>query len=295
MVLENDPDEKSWYFIDHQDVQEHNIETQYSYDDGLTGYIVQYGKPLLLQSAWEVENFLIKNQRSNIGPFPKTFMGAPMITKDRVIGAIVAHDLENERAYDEEDYKLFLMITSQAAIGFENVRLITQLEHLARTDALTGIYNRGYFHNVSRKILNSFEKEKTQVSLIMMDVDLFKGLNDTHGHQIGDLVLQHTVDVCKSLLRDKDVIGRVGGEEFSIMLPETSLEEAKKIAERIRQAIENLKIHNNGSAVQTTVSLGVASSTQVDKGTLEDLVRISDEALYQAKADGRNCVRVYDN
>jgi diguanylate cyclase (GGDEF)-like protein len=79
------------------------------------------------------------------------------------------------------------------------------------------------------------------------------------------------------------------------MLPETSLEEAKKIAERIRQAIENLKIHNNGSAVQTTVSLGVASSTQVDKGTLEDLVRISDEALYQAKADGRNCVRVYDN
>jgi diguanylate cyclase (GGDEF)-like protein len=79
------------------------------------------------------------------------------------------------------------------------------------------------------------------------------------------------------------------------MLPETSLEEAKKIAERIRQAIENLKIHNNGSAVQTTVSLGVASSTQVDKGTLEDLIQISDEALYQAKADGRNCVRVYNN
>ncbi|MBW6472774.1 MAG: diguanylate cyclase [Anaerolineaceae bacterium] len=295
LVLENDPDEKSWYFIDLQDVQEHNIESQYSYDDGLTGYIVQYGKPLLLQSALEVENFLIKNQRSNIGPFPKTFMGAPMITKDRVIGAIVAHDLENERAYDEEDFKLFLMITSQAAIGFENVRLINQLEYLARTDALTGIYNRGHFHNVSRKILNSVEEEKTQVSMIMMDVDLFKGLNDTHGHQIGDLVLQNTVEVCKSLLRDKDVIGRVGGEEFSIILPETTLEEAKKIAERIRQAIAQIKINNNGSSIQTTVSLGVASSTQVDTGTMDDLIQISDQALYQAKADGRNCVRVYNN
>lgn len=97
------------------------------------------------------------------------------------------------------------------------------------------------------------------------------------------------------MLRDKDIIGRVGGEEFSIILPETTLEEAKKIAERIRQAIEKLKIHNNGSPVQTTVSLGVASSTQVEMETLEDLIQISDQALYQAKADGRNCVRVYDN
>lgn len=97
------------------------------------------------------------------------------------------------------------------------------------------------------------------------------------------------------MLRDKDIIGRVGGEEFSIILPETTLEEANKIAERIRQAIEELKIHNNGSPVQTTVSLGVASSTQVEMETLEDLIQISDQALYQAKADGRNCVRVYDN
>jgi diguanylate cyclase (GGDEF)-like protein len=222
-------------------------------------------------------------------------MGAPMITKDRVIGAIVAHDLENERAFDEEDYSLFQMITSQAAIGFENVRLINQLEYLARTDALTGIYNRGYFHNVSKNILNEVNQNKSQVSMIMMDVDLFKGLNDTHGHQIGDMVLQNTVEVCKSLLRDKDIIGRVGGEEFSVVLPETTLEEAIKIAERIRQAIEKLKINNNGSSVQTTVSLGVASSTQVDMGTLDDLILISDQALYRAKADGRNCVRVYNH
>ena len=295
LVIENDPDEESWYFVDLYDVQEYQIDKVYSYQDGLTGYLLEQGKPLQLNTSVEVEELLKKHQRTNIGPIPKTFMGAPMITKNRVIGAIVAHDLEKENAFTEEDFKLFLMITSQAAIGFENVRLITQLEYLARTDALTGIYNRGYFHNVSKKILDSVEQNKTQVSMIMMDVDLFKGLNDTHGHQIGDLMLQKTVEVCKSVLRDKDVIGRVGGEEFSIMLPETSLEEAKKIAERIRQTIENLKIHKNGSAVQTTVSLGVASSTQVDKGTLEDLIQISDEALYQAKADGRNCVRVYNN
>ncbi|MBE0688183.1 MAG: diguanylate cyclase [Anaerolineaceae bacterium] len=295
LVIENDPEEGSWYFVDLYDVEEYKIDRVYSYQDGLTGYLLQQGKPLLLNNSAEVEEILNKYQRTNIGAMPKTFMGAPMITKNRVIGAIVAHDLEKENAFDEEDFKLFLMITSQAAIGFENVRLISQLEYLASTDALTGIYNRGYFHNVSKKILNSVEQDKTHVSMIMMDVDLFKGLNDTHGHQMGDLVLQKTVEVCKSLLRDKDVIGRVGGEEFSIVLPETTLEEAKKIAERIRQAIENLKIHNNGSAVQTTLSLGVASSTQVDNGTLEDLIQISDQALYRAKADGRNCVRVYNN
>ncbi len=210
-----------------------------------------------------------------------------------MIGAIVAHDLESERAFDEEDFQLFLMITSQAAIGFENVRLINQLEYLAKTDALTGIYNRGHFNNVSKKIVNGVEKNKSQVSMIMMDVDHFKGINDAHGHQLGDLVLQQIVEACKKLLRDKDVIGRVGGEEFSIVLPDTNLEEAEKIAERIRQAIEEMKIQNQVSIVQTTVSLGVASSQQLEMGTFEDLIQVSDEALYQAKADGRNCVRIY--
>ncbi|PKO06310.1 MAG: hypothetical protein CVU41_07715 [Chloroflexi bacterium HGW-Chloroflexi-3] len=295
LVVQNDPEENIYYFIDLYHVQEDHIEEQYPHDSGLTGYIVQYGKPIFLHSAQEVENFLLRNQRQNIGPSPKTFMGAPMIIKDRVIGAIVAHDLQNEHAYDEEDYKLFLMITSQAAIGFENVRLIHQLEFLARTDALTGIYNRGYFHNVSKKILNSGEEDKKQASMIMMDVDFFKGLNDTHGHQVGDQVLQQTVEVVKSILREKDVIGRVGGEEFSILLPYTTLQEAQKIAERIRQAIENLKIQNNDLIVKTTVSLGVASSEQIEMGSLDELIQISDQALYLAKADGRNCVRVYDH
>jgi len=295
LVLENDREEQSWNFLDLYDVQEYQIKEQYSYGDGLTGYIVQFGKPLFLRTKQEVDAFLIKNQRVNIGPYPKTFMGAPMITKDQVIGAIVAHDLENENAFDEEDFQLFQMITSQAAIGFENVRLIHQLEYLARTDALTGIYNRGHFHNVSKNILKSGEENKNQVSMIMMDVDLFKGLNDRHGHQMGDLVLQHTVEVCKSLLREKDVIGRVGGEEFSIILPETTIKEAEKIAERIRKAIESLRIKNDEAVIQTTVSLGVASTDQLKSGTLEDLIQISDQALYRAKADGRNCVRVYNN
>jgi diguanylate cyclase (GGDEF)-like protein len=293
LVLDNNPDEETWYFVDSSDVVKYQVDHMYSYQDGLSGYLLKNGKPLLLNSAEEVESFLNNNHRQMIGPVPKTFMGAPMITKDRVIGAIVAHDLERERAFDEEDFQLFLMITSQAAIGFENVRLINQLEYLAKTDALTGIYNRGHFNNVSKKIVNGVEKNKSQVSMIMMDVDHFKGINDAHGHQLGDLVLQQIVEACKKLLRDKDVIGRVGGEEFSIVLPDTNLEEAEKIAERIRQAIEEMKIQNHVSIVQTTVSLGVASSQQLEMGTFEDLIQVSDEALYQAKADGRNCVRIY--
>ena len=294
LVLENNVEEETWYFVDPFDVAEHEVDHVYTYQDGLTGYVLQSGKPLMLNSLAEVEAFLETHHRQNIGPFPKTFMGAPMIIKDRVIGAIIAHDLERENAFDEEDTRLFLMITSQAAIGFENVRLINQLEYLAKTDALTGIFNRGHFNNVSKKIINSDQKNKSQVSMIMMDVDHFKGLNDAHGHQLGDVVLQHIVEVCKSVLREKDVIGRIGGEEFSIVLPDTSLEEAQKIAERIRQAIADMEIQNRKSVVQTTVSLGVASSDQLEMGTFEDLIQVSDEALYQAKADGRNCVRIYN-
>lgn len=295
LMIENNPEEQEWRFIDVTDVKEYDINRQYSYAEGLTGYILQYAKPLLLNNDVEIDTLLNKSHRKNIGPKPKTFMGAPMISKERVIGAIVAHDLARENAFSEEDYNLFLMITAQASIGFENVSLINQLDYLAKTDALTGIYNRGYFHDVSKNLLKAVDKNESQLSMIMMDIDLFKGLNDNHGHHIGDLVLQNSVEICKSILREKDIIGRVGGEEFSIMLPDTTLLEAEKIAERIRLAIENYFVDHNGSKVSTTVSLGVASVNQTTSKSLEDLLQISDHALYQAKADGRNRVRVYQN
>jgi diguanylate cyclase (GGDEF)-like protein len=294
LFAEYDPNEENWCFVDLSDVSDYQIDKKYSLKDGLTGYILQHGKPLLLNSAKEVQEFLQKNHWENIGPMPFGFMGAPMIIKDKVIGAIVAHDLECDNAFEQEDYNLLVMITSQAAIGFENVKLINQLEYLARTDALTGIYNRGYYHDVSKTIISSGKQNETHISMIMMDVDLFKILNDNHGHQVGDLMLQKTVEACKALLREKDIIGRIGGEEFSITLPDTNLKEAEKIAERIRQAIENLKVRSNGYNVQTTVSLGVASINQLESGSLDDLIRISDQALYRAKADGRNCVRVFN-
>lgn len=295
LMVENNPENEQWYFIDLYDVQEYEIDDQFSYKDGLTGYILKHGTPILLNSELEVDLFFIKNKRENIGPKPKTFMGSPMISKDRVIGAIVAHDLEHENAFSDEDYKLFQMITAQATIGFENVRLINQLDYLAKTDGLTGIYNRGYFHDLSKNILNSLVKTESNISMIMMDIDLFKGLNDNHGHHIGDLVLQKTVEICKSILREKDIIGRVGGEEFSIMLPDTTLLEAEKIAERIRAAIANFYFEHEEMKVSTTVSLGVASVDQSNSKSLEELLQISDQALYQAKADGRNRVRVYQN
>ena len=293
LVIESDYEEGVWRFIDLSDVKEYDLNHQYSFEDGITGYILKHATPLLLNSTEEIETFLAKQNRVNVGPQPKTFMGAPMVFKDRVIGAIVAHDLKREFAFSQDDYNLFVMVTGQAAIGFENVRLISQLDYLAKTDALTGIYNRGHFQNVSKNILIDAENNKSNISMIMMDIDLFKGLNDSHGHHVGDRVLQTTVEACKSILREKDIIGRVGGEEFSIVLPDTNLNEAQKIAERIRSSIEQLWIDHNGTKVRTTVSLGVASLHQLDHGSLDALLQISDQALYQAKANGRNCVKVF--
>ncbi len=293
LVIESDQDAGSWGFIDLSVVKRYDLNHQYALEDGITGYILKHAAPLLLNSIEEIETFLTRNNRKFIGPQPKTYMGAPMVYKDRVIGAIIAHDLKREFAYSQDDFNLFVLVTAQAAIGFENVRLISQLDYLAKTDALTGIYNRGHFQNVSKNILDNAEKNKSNISMIMMDIDLFKGLNDSHGHHVGDRVLQTTVEACKSILRDKDIIGRVGGEEFSIVLPDTNLQEAQRIAERIRSSIEKLWIDHNGTKVRTTVSLGVASLHQLDHGSLDTLSQISDQALYQAKANGRNCVQVY--
>src|SRR5690606_10845620 len=127
LLIENDPVEEKWRFIDFRDVKGYDLNHLYSYADGLTGHILQKTTPLLLNTSLEVDSFLRKHKREIVGPIPKTFMGAPMISKDRVIGAIVAHDLEKENSFSDEDYKLFLMITAQASIGFENVRLIHQL------------------------------------------------------------------------------------------------------------------------------------------------------------------------
>lgn len=164
-----------------------------------------------------------------------------------------------------------------------------ELERLATTDPLTGVYNRRYFMEFATKEFLRSQRYSHVFSAIQMDIDYFKKINDAHGHAVGDEVIKAFTVTCQEVLRESDVLGRVGGEEFSIILPETDREGALTVAERIRQVVADLKVCAEDRIIRFTVSIGVTPLRQEDAG-LEAVLRRADEALYLAKNGGRNKV-----
>jgi diguanylate cyclase (GGDEF)-like protein/PAS domain S-box-containing protein len=167
-----------------------------------------------------------------------------------------------------------------------------RLHQLATTDALTGLHNRRYFIERGKEELLRAVRYNTAICLLSVDVDHFKGINDSQGHAVGDRVLQQLGTTLPKILRNVDIVGRLGGEEFSVLLPNTSLNEAGIIAERIRRSIERLVFKVHDGELHITVSCGVASF-HPDAPSLDALLKHADIALYQAKESGRNCIVTY--
>ncbi len=166
-------------------------------------------------------------------------------------------------------------------------------EEIARvmtTDPLTGAFNRAHFEKEIDYTLYRYQRYGRPVSLVMMDIDLFKEINDRHGHLAGDRVLTQLGNLIFSCLRAGDIFARWGGEEFALLLPETELAGALTIAERLRRRIDDTEFHFVDTKISVTLSMGVA---QIDESVTESnqLLAISDERLYEAKEAGRNCVR----
>ncbi|HLH97400.1 MAG TPA: GGDEF domain-containing protein [Xanthobacteraceae bacterium] len=163
------------------------------------------------------------------------------------------------------------------------------LEMLAALDWLTGIYNRRHFETLARAELARCQRYVRPLSILMIDVDHFKAVNDRFGHATGDRVLQTIAAVCRGAKRDSDVVARMGGEEFALMLPETTEQAAFQLAERLRQQVIECAPIVDGEKVAVTVSVGIAGASLRTSG-IEALMRRADQALYEAKHSGRNCV-----
>ena len=172
----------------------------------------------------------------------------------------------------------------------ERKKLEHELEHQARTDFLTGIPNRRHFLNLADLELARARRYERPFSMLMLDLDLFKSVNDRYGHRIGDLTLQKVVEVCSEILREVDVVGRLGGEEFGIILPETDAGQALQVADRVRQAVAAASVAlPHGGSVGITTSIGVATYREADPDFDAVLTR-ADRALYEAKRSGRDRV-----
>ncbi|WP_151733612.1 histidine kinase N-terminal 7TM domain-containing diguanylate cyclase [Paenibacillus tengchongensis] len=167
-----------------------------------------------------------------------------------------------------------------------------KLLQLATIDSLTGISNRTHFLECSRRALEEAKESKAPLSIILLDIDFFKSINDRYGHQYGDQALQHIAAVCGRHLRGEDIFGRYGGEEFVICLPRIALKEAAMLAETIRQGIERSQLYTMSGAIQVTASFGVVEARRADT-SLEELLSEADHALYSSKRNGRNAVHLY--
>ena len=188
---------------------------------------------------------------------------------------------------NSSDIERISFAANLAAIAIENRNARNELEHRAYSDYLTGLANRRYFIEQAEIELSRCNRYESELSLIMLDIDFFKKINDTFGHNVGDLVLQKIADVSRTVLRDIDIIGRIGGEEFAILLPKTNLEDSLIVAERLRIEISNASVVLENCEITFTASFGVVTTS---KSNIDELLIKADNALYQAKESGRNRV-----
>lgn len=204
-----------------------------------------------------------------------------------ILARVAGRDVEIEQSGNDE-----ITDMAQSFLFYENEVNLREakLTDIAMKDVLTGAGNRRHFMQKGQDLIDLSSRFDHPLALMMLDIDHFKNVNDTYGHQAGDEVLKHVADVCKGILRSVDVFGRIGGEEFAAVLPETRIDQAVIVAERIRSEIAKEKSHFEGQDISCSVSIGV-SHFQKDSGDgLEDLMKKADAALYEAKESGRNRV-----
>jgi diguanylate cyclase len=164
------------------------------------------------------------------------------------------------------------------------------LERLTRQDGLTGLFNRNTFVELTRQELLRAQRQHHATTILLLDLDHFKKVNDTWGHPAGDAVLRHVASLALRTVRSTDLVGRLGGEEYIILLPATSVDAARRLAEKLRGQLEASQVMWEGTSIRVTVSIGLAGTTAEEKRDFDSLYTDADKALYLAKQRGRNCV-----
>lgn len=228
-----------------------------------------------------------------VGDF-KHALHLPIVIAERVCG-LIHLARKDDTPFSNHELDITSQFTGIFITSIKNALIHKRTEKLAFTDPLTELFNHRYFQeSLSHEFIRARRYSKP-LSLMVIDIDFFKKFNDTYGHLVGDMVLRHVAAIFKSSVREQiDTVARYGGEEFAVVLPETSIEGARRFAERIRSSVEKSRVNHEGKELSVTLSIGVSCTMVTRCEKTSDLIEAADLALYRAKDQGRNRVLTYD-
>ena len=222
----------------------------------------------------------------------KSHLTLPLTVEGEILGCISLNS-DQPNAFDAQDLQFLSVIGYQMAATLKHFQRFSSIKNIAIYDTLTGLYNRRYFEEKLGVDAQKSFHGGTPLSLVMVDLDHFKKVNDAFGHTEGDQVLCKISSLLKNSVRKKDTVARYGGEEFILILPEAGLEESFVIAERIRRLVERTSFEVGQAQVNLTVSMGISHFPSHRAKSKEELIKMADRALYDAKRGGRNKVCIF--
>jgi len=257
--------------------------------EGIAGWVASTGKPEIVNDVQKHPRFYNKvDEQANFTT--RNMLCVPLKTKREIIGTVQVLNKRNDALYTEDDLMLFDVLAHHAAVAIENTRLREQ----AILDGLTRLYTRRYMDIILEDEFLRARRKHSYLSFAILDIDFFKSVNDSYGHQIGDEVLKLVAMILKENIHGEELAARYGGEEFGIILPDVNGGEAFQKLENIRRKIELSKYKSGDLEISVTVSIGVASYPGVKALREVELVEYADKSLYYAKKNGRNQVILYN-
>jgi len=255
--------------------------------EGIAGWVAVKGEKLLIPDVSKDERFTL-NVDLVSGFETRSVVCVPLKCKGKILGVIELVNKVGRSKFSEEDLFILTTLADYAAIALENAQYFHKVKELTITDDVTRLYNSRYMYDYLDQEMRRSQRYEMELSIIFLDLDYFKNVNDTYGHLVGSRLLREIAKVIITCLRDVDIAVRYGGDEFVVILPSTPKKKAVLVAERIRDSMKNtVFLQSQGLKIKQTASFGVASFPK-DANNKLDLIRQADKAMYQIKNSSRD-------